>query len=75
MAKRRFQIDQLIVNSYYEEPSTYWSYDWEVRMFERKDGRRPAEYVVAKDGAVHPAMSTSATRFPVVFSQRRTTTG
>ncbi len=42
MAKRKFQIDQLIINSPYEEPSTYWSYDREVRMFERKDGRRPA---------------------------------
>jgi hypothetical protein len=47
MAKRRFQIDQLIINSPYEEPSSYWSYDREVRMFERKDGRRPAGYVVA----------------------------
>lgn len=27
MAKRKFQIDQLIINSPYEEPSTCWSYD------------------------------------------------
>jgi len=51
MAKRRFQIDQLIINSPYEEPSEYWSYDREVRMFERKDGRRPAGYVVATPGS------------------------
>lgn len=51
MAKRKFQIDQLIINSPYEEPSTYWSYDREVRMFERKDGRRPAGYVVATPGS------------------------
>ncbi|MGB2987445.1 MAG: hypothetical protein WBE26_16395 [Phycisphaerae bacterium] len=48
---RRFQIDQLIINSPYEEPTTYWSYDREVRMFERKDGRRPAGYVVATPGS------------------------
>ena len=41
MAKRKVQIGQLIINSPYEEPSTYWRYDREVRMFERKDGRRP----------------------------------
>ena len=40
MAKRKFQIDQLIINSPYEEPSSYWSYDRELRMFERKSGRR-----------------------------------
>ncbi len=27
MAKRKFQIDQVIINFPYEEPSTYWSYD------------------------------------------------
>ena len=51
MGKHRFQIDQLIINSPYEEPSTYWSYDREVRMFERKAGRRPAGYVVATPGS------------------------
>ena len=51
MSRRKFQIDQLIINSPYEEPSSYWSYDREVRMFERKDGRRPAGYVVATPGS------------------------
>ena len=51
MAKRRFQIDQLIINFPYEEPSTYWSYDREIRMFERKDGRRPAGHIVATPGS------------------------
>jgi type III restriction enzyme len=51
MAKRSFQIKKLIINSPYEEPSTYWSYDREVRMFERKDGRRPAGYVVETPGS------------------------
>ncbi|MGB2988202.1 MAG: DEAD/DEAH box helicase family protein, partial [Phycisphaerae bacterium] len=51
MAKRKFQIDQLIINSPYGEPSEYWSYDREVRMFERKDGRRPAGYIVATPGS------------------------
>ena len=27
MPKRKFQIDQLIINSPYEEPSMYWNYD------------------------------------------------
>ena len=47
MANRKFQIDLLIINSPYEEPSTHWSYGREVRMFERKDGRRPAGAGVA----------------------------
>ncbi len=51
MAKRKFQINQLIINSPYEEPSEYWGYDRKVRMFERKAGRRPAGYVVATPGS------------------------
>ena len=51
MAERGFQIDQLIINSPYEVPTTYWSYDREVRMFERKDGRRSAGHVVATSGS------------------------
>lgn len=42
-------IDQLIINSPYEEPSHYWSYDRESRLFEKKEGRRPAGYVVASE--------------------------
>ena len=42
MAKRKFQIDQLIINYPCEEPSSYWSSDRELRMFERQSGRRPA---------------------------------
>lgn len=48
---KKFQIDQLIINSPYEEPSSYWSYDRNIRMFERKAGRRPAGYVVATPGS------------------------
>lgn len=44
-------IDQLIINSPFEEPSSYWSYDRESRSFTRKDGRRPAGYVTATPGA------------------------
>jgi type III restriction enzyme len=51
MADRKFQIDQLIINSPYEEPASYWGYDREVRMFERREGRRPAGYVVATPGS------------------------
>ncbi|MBW1793092.1 MAG: DEAD/DEAH box helicase family protein [Deltaproteobacteria bacterium] len=44
-------IDQLIINSPYEEPKHYWSYDRETRLFALKEGRRPAGYVVASDGS------------------------
>ena len=41
------QIDKLIINSPYEEPKYYWHYDREHRSFEKREGRRPAGYVVA----------------------------
>lgn len=44
-------IDQLIINSPFEEPTSYWSYDRESRNFTRKRGRRPAGYVTATPGA------------------------
>ena len=44
-------IDQLIINSPFAEPSSYWSYDRESRSFARKPGRRPAGYVTATPGA------------------------
>ena len=44
-------IDQLIINSPYEEPKTYWSYNRETRTFARKDGRRPAGYVIASESS------------------------
>ncbi len=42
-------IDRLIINSPYEEPSRYWSYERETRSFTLKEGRRPAGYVVASE--------------------------
>lgn len=44
-------IDQLIINSPYEEPKHYWSYDRERRSFTLKEGRRPAGYVIASEGS------------------------
>jgi type III restriction enzyme len=44
-------IDQLIINSPYEEPSHYWSYDRESRLFDQKEGRRPAGYVIASESS------------------------
>lgn len=44
-------IDRLIINSPYEEPSHYWGYDRENRLFSMKDGRRPAGYVIATPGS------------------------
>ena len=43
------QIDKLIINSPYEEPREYWRYDPKTRSFERKEGRRPAGYVIASE--------------------------
>ena len=47
----QFSIDKLIINSPYEEPGEYWSYDRETKLFNRKSGRRPAGYVVATDNS------------------------
>ena len=45
-------IDKLIINSPYEEPKFYWHYDRETRTFEKREGRRPAGYVVASKAEV-----------------------
>ena len=47
----RATIDRLIINSPYEEPTKYWSYDRERRSFSLVDGRRPAGYVIASEGS------------------------
>jgi type III restriction enzyme len=44
-------IDQLIINSPYEEPREYWKYDRESRLFSRAQGRRPAGYVRASESS------------------------
>jgi type III restriction enzyme len=44
-------IEQLIVNSPYEEPRRFWRYDRESRSFSLVEGRRPAGYVVATPGS------------------------
>jgi len=44
-------IEQLILNSPYEEPSRYWSYRREIREFVLKEGRRPAGYVRASESS------------------------
>lgn len=44
-------IDKLIINSPYEEPKYYWSFDREIRTFNKKEGRRPAGYVIATQAA------------------------
>lgn len=45
------KIDKLIINSPYEVPQQYWHYDRENRSFEKREGRRPAGYVVATEGS------------------------
>lgn len=45
------KIDKLIINSPYEVPQHYWHYDRETRSFEKREGRRPAGYVVATPNA------------------------
>ena len=44
-------IDKLIINSPYDEPAHFWSYERETRFFTLKDGRRPAGYVVASESS------------------------
>ncbi|MBW8041790.1 MAG: type III restriction endonuclease subunit R [Planctomycetes bacterium] len=41
------KIDHLIINSPYEEPKYHWFYEREKRTFDKREGRRPAGYVVA----------------------------
>jgi type III restriction enzyme len=45
------KIDKLIINSPYEVPTYHWHYDRESRDFEKREGRRPAGYVVATEGS------------------------
>ncbi len=46
------KIDKLIINSPYEVPKHYWHYEREPhRKFDKRDGRRPAGYVVATEGS------------------------
>jgi type III restriction enzyme len=47
----RTTIDHLIINSLYEEPKHYWSYDRESRTFDLSEGRRPAGYVIASQSS------------------------
>ncbi|MGE5528744.1 MAG: BPTD_3080 family restriction endonuclease [Patescibacteria group bacterium] len=44
-------IEQLIINSPYEEPTKHWRYNRETRTFSRIEERRPAGYVVATPGS------------------------
>ena len=47
----RTTIDHLIINSPYEEPKQYWSYDRESRTFDQRAGRRPAGYIIASQSS------------------------
>lgn len=44
-------IDKLIINSPFEEPKCYWSFERETRTFSKKEGRRPAGYIIATQQA------------------------
>lgn len=44
-------IDQLIINSAYEEPTHHWKHDFTLQNFVREPGRRPAGYFVAGQGS------------------------
>jgi hypothetical protein len=45
------KIDQLIINSPYEEPKEHWSYNPNTQAFDRLPGRRSAGYFVAGQGS------------------------
>src|SRR5437868_878474 len=44
-------IDQLIINSPYEEPSEHWRYHRETRLFTREQERRKAGYIRASESS------------------------
>ena len=44
-------IDQLIINSPYEEPNCHWHYDASTRKFQLLQGRRSAGYVIASQNS------------------------
>ena len=44
-------IDELVINSPYEEPSEYWRYDRDRFEFKREQRRRPSGYMVATKAA------------------------
>jgi type III restriction enzyme len=44
-------IEQLIINSPYEEPKDHWSYNTNTQAFDRIPGRRSAGYFVAGQGS------------------------
>jgi type III restriction enzyme len=41
------QIEKLIINSPYNEPTSFWQYVRDTREFRLESGRRPAGYVIA----------------------------
>ncbi|MGH7287293.1 MAG: hypothetical protein ACREI8_04670, partial [Myxococcota bacterium] len=43
-------IDHLIINSPFTEPAEHWAYEREAKRFVRREGRRPAGYVIATPG-------------------------
>jgi type III restriction enzyme len=47
----QYAINQLIINSPYEEPTSHWAYHRATRFFTREEGRRPAGYVTATPGS------------------------
>src|SRR5437773_4004735 len=44
-------IDQLIINSPYEEPQEHWKYHRETRLFTREPERRKAGYIRASESS------------------------
>jgi len=45
------KIDKLIINSPYKVPKYYWEYHRESRSFIKREGRRPAGYLIATPGS------------------------
>lgn len=45
------EIDQLVINSPYEEPSRHWRYDRDRFEFKLEESRRPSGYMVATKAA------------------------
>ena len=53
------KIDQLIINSPFEEPQLYWKFDEVEGGFRVKDGRREAGYVIASQSKKYDEQGTT----------------
>ena len=64
-------IDQLVINSPYEEPSRHWRYDRDRLEFKREESRRPSGYMVATKAATTDEDPGDFVKLPLVNRIRK----